>query len=65
MSLGISAYRLAQLLRTANHTIRRYETGARAIPGPVQVLMELVAKNINVLDWLADITPRSKKPRQR
>lgn len=40
---GLSLARLATLLRMSDKkTIHRYETGERAISGPVSILMELL-----------------------
>jgi transcriptional regulator with XRE-family HTH domain len=40
---GLSQPELADLLRIAERkTISRYETGARPIPGPISLLMEMI-----------------------
>ena len=40
---GISIPQLAEMLRSDVRTVRRWEAGERGIPGPVSLLMEMVA----------------------
>lgn len=43
---GLTARALAALLRIGDdRTIRRYETGERAVSGPVSMLMEMLDAN--------------------
>lgn len=40
---GLSPSLLATMLRSDVRTVRRWEAGERRIPGPVSLLMEMVA----------------------
>lgn len=39
---GLSPKQLSEILRSDVRTVRRWEAGERAIPGPVSLLMEMV-----------------------
>ena len=52
--LGLSAENLARVLRVEDgRTVRRWEAGERAIPGPVTVIMETIMGNLAQQEMIA------------
>jgi hypothetical protein len=52
--LGLSAENLARVLRVEDgRTVRRWEAGERAIPGPVTVIMETIMGNLGQQGMIA------------
>jgi DNA-binding transcriptional regulator YiaG len=51
-SLGLSAEAFARLVRVGNgRTVRRWEAGEREIPGPVEVIVELLVNGVLRVDF--------------